>query len=166
MLESYRFGTLHPISMEVAVRVRRGVRQAFITRRQRAARSRGAAARSPCACRCATPATAGAARERCACASRSTRPTGQRTLRLIGTPADAGSDPNQEDGGDLSLVFEEEDDGAENGGPQSLAEIRATFLDLERYDGVVSRLGGEEHPLLRDPRLRISGEARVSLRIR
>jgi hypothetical protein len=92
-------------------------------------------------------------------------PTGVRTLRVIGTPSDAGSDPNEEDGG-LTLTFEGEDDDAENGGPQSLAEVRETFLELERYDGVVSRLAGEERPLLRDPRLRISGEARVPLRIR
>ncbi len=166
VLESYRFGTLHPISMEVAVRVRRGVRQAFITRAvappvarrgrtiavRLSLRHTGDGRRSTRAVRMRIPLDA---------------PTGRRALRFIGTPVDAGSNPNEDDGGGLSLVFEgEEDDDAENGGPQSLAEIRATFLDLERYDGIVSRLGGEEHPLLRDPRLRISGEARVSLRIR
>ena len=51
-------------------------------------------------------------------------------------------------------------------GPQSLDEIREAFLALGRYDGVVARLGGEERRLLRDPRLRISGEARVQLRVR
>jgi len=165
VLESYRFGSLHPTSMEVAVRVRRGLRQAFITR----------AGAPPIARRGSTIAVRLALRHT-GDGRRSTRtvrmripldaPTGRRALRLIGTPSDAGSDPSQEDGGGLSLVFEGEDDDAENGGPQSLTEVRATFLDLGRYDGVVSRLGGEERPLLRDPRLRISGEARVSLLIR
>jgi hypothetical protein len=95
----------------------------------------------------------------------SVRP-GVRVLKLIGTPADVGSDPTQEDGG-LTLSFEGgEDDDAQNGGPQSLREIRASFRALGRYDGVLSRLAGDERPLLRDPRLRISGEARVTLRVR
>ena len=165
VLESYRFGTLHPTGMEIAVRVRRGLRQAFITR----------ASVPPIARRGRTIAVRLSLRYT-GSGRRSTRtvrmripldaPTGKRTLQLIGTPADAGSDPSEDEG--LSLVFG--DDGGENdgqnGGPQSLAEIRETLLDLARYDGVVARLGGEERPLLRDPRLRISGEARVSLRIR
>ena len=165
VLESYRFGTLHPTAFEIGMRVRRGLRQAFITGAS-GPRSRGAAARSRCAWRCA----------RRARGRRSTRivrmrvpldaPAGLRTLRLIGTPADPGSDPSQDGGGDLSLVFEEEEAGGDDGGPQSLDEVREAFLALGRYDGVVARLGGEERKLLRDPRLRITGEARVQLRIR
>jgi len=165
VLESYRFATLHPTAMEVAVRVRRGLRQAFITK-----------AGAPRVARRGSTINVRLALRHTGSGRRSTRtvrmlvpldaPTGKRALRLIGTPADAGSDPGQEDGGGLSLVFEGEDDDGQNGGPQSLAEVRARFLDLGRYDGVVARLGGEERPLLRDPRLRISGEARVQLRIR
>jgi hypothetical protein len=166
VLESYRFGTLHPTSMEIAVRVRRGLHQAFIThaaapriaRRGRtiavrlALRQTGSGRRSTRTVRMRVPLDA---------------PTGPRTLRLIGTPADEGSDPSQDDDSSLSIVFEGgDDDDADNGGPQSLAEIRSAFLALGRYDGVVARLGGAEHPVLRDPRLRISGEAQVKLRIR
>ena len=39
-------------------------------------------------------------------------------------------------------------------------------LALGRYNGVVALLGGEERRLLHDPRLRITGEARVPLRVR
>ncbi len=166
VLESYRFGTLHPTAIEVGVRVRRGVRQAFIT----SARAAGVARRGrTIAVRLALRQTGNGRRS-----TRTVRmrvpldaPTGRRTLRLIGTPADQGNDPTQEGGGNLSVVFgEEEEEGSDSGGPQSLAELRSDFLALGRYDGVVGLLGGEERELLRDPRLRITGEARVQLRIR
>ena len=163
VLETYRFGTLHPTAIELGLRVRRGLRQAYILgasapgvvrRGQTVAvrlrlRRTGSGAVSSRTVRLRVPLTA---------------PTGRRTLRLIGTPADSGGDPNEE-GGDLSLVFEDEEGSGDDAGPQSLGEMRALFLGLERYDGVTARLGGEERPLLRDPRLRISGEARVPLRI-
>ena len=101
----------------------------------------------------------------CACACRCRAPTGLRTLRLEGTPADSGGDPNEE--GELSLVFEDEDGRRPTTPDRSrVAEVRDAFLGLERYDGVSVRLGDSEGPLFRDPRLRISGEARVQLRIR
>ena len=37
-------------------------------------------------------------------------PTGPRALTLTGTPADAGGNPDEE-GGDLSVVFEDENTG-------------------------------------------------------
>jgi hypothetical protein len=163
VLESYRFGTLHPTSMEVGLRVRRGLRLAYLTgasgpptaRRgstitlRLALRETGSGRRSTRSVRLRVPGSA---------------PTGPRALRLIGTPPDAGSDPTQ-DGGDLSVVFEEQAD-ADNGGPQSLREVRKNFTDLARYDGVKALLGGETLPLLRDPSLRIDGAARVQIRIR
>jgi hypothetical protein len=93
-----------------------------------------------------------------------TAPKGLRTLRLTGTPSDSGGDPNDE--GDLSLIFEGEDPATDDAGPQSVGEVRDTFENLARFDGVSARLGDFEEPLLTDPRLRISGEARVRLRIR
>jgi len=164
VLESYKFGTLHPTAIEVGLRVRRGLRQAYIlsasapssVRRGQTISVRlllrriGTGTISPRFVRLRIPETA---------------PTGPRTLRIIGTPADSGSDPSQ-DGGDLSLVFEGEEGSADDPGPGSLGEVRAAFESLERFNGVVARLGGEERPVLDDPRLRISGEARVALRIR
>jgi hypothetical protein len=92
-------------------------------------------------------------------------PTGRRALILTGTPADAGGNPDEESS-DLSLVFEDDNTGPDDGGPASLKELRARFDALARYSGVTARLGGEERRLLRDPKLRISGEARLKLRIR
>ena len=166
VLESYRFGTLHLTAMDIGLRVRRGLRQAFITsvkaprvaRRGRtialrlALRHTGSGRRTTRTVRMRVPLDT---------------PRGPRTLRLIGTPAEEGGDPSQNDGGDLSIVFDEEDPvDNEDGGPKSLQEIRKNFLELARYDGVIARLAGEEHELLRDPRLRITGEARVQLLIR
>lgn len=163
VLESYKFGTLHPTAVEIALRVRRGVRQAYLLgvsapRRVRrgqtirlrlALRRTGSGARFERTVRMRIPASA---------------PTGLRTLRLEGTPADVGGDPDGE--GELSIVFEGEKGSTDDAGPQSISELRDNFVALARYDGVTVRLGDSEGPLYRDPRLRISGEARVRLVIR
>ena len=163
VLESYRFGTLHLTGMEVGVRVRRGVRQAFMTR-----------VRGPRVARRGRTITLRLALRHIGTGRRTIRkvrmrvpigaPRGLRTLRLIGAPADSGGDLGE--GGDLSLVFGGEDGRGDAGGPQSVGEVRLAFLDLARYNGIIARLGGEARGLLDDPRLRISGEARVQLRIR
>ncbi len=164
VLESYRFGTLHLTAVEIGLRVRRGLHQAYIlgvrapysvrrgqTIRLRVAlRRTGSGARTTRTVRLPVPLTA---------------PTGLRTLRLEGTPADSGSDPDEE-GGDISLLFVDEEGPTDEAGPQSVEEVRDTFQALARYDGVSLHLGDVERPLFRDPRLRISGEARVRLRIR
>ena len=164
VLESYRFGVLHPTAVEVGVRVRRGLRQAFIT-----------GVSGPAIARRGTRITLRLKLRRTGTGKTTTRtvrmrvpldaPTGRRTLTLMGTPADAGGNPDEE-GGDLSLVFESENTGPDDGGPGSLKELRAQFDALARYTGVTARIGGDERRLLRDPRLRISGEARLTLRIR
>ena len=63
-------------------------------------------------------------------------------------------------------MFEGEEEGGDDAGPRSIGEVRDAFRALKRFDGVTMRLGDFEGPLLRDPRLRISGEARVQLTIR
>ncbi len=163
VLESYKFGTLHPTSVEIGLRVRRGLRQAYLlgarapsrVRRGQAIRLRlalrhtGSGRRTTRSVRLRVPLTA---------------PTGLRTLRLEGTPADSGADPDEE--GELSLVFEDEQGSDDDAGPQSVADVRDSFRALARYDGVSARLGDIEGPLFRDPRLRISGDAQVRLLIR
>ena len=163
VLDSYKFGALHPTEVEIGLRVRRGLRQAYLLDVSAPARvRRGQMIRLRLALR------------RTGSGARLTRtvpmrvplsaPTGVRTLRLEGTPADSGGDPNEE--GELSIVFEGEEGSGDDAGPQSLAEVRDAFQGLARFDGVSARLGDSEGPLFRDPRLRISGEARVRLRIR
>ena len=165
VVEGYKFGTLHPTSVELGLRVRRGVNQAYmvgvsaprvVRRGQTIAlrlrlRRTGSGRRSTRIVRMRVPPTVG---------------RGLRTLRLIGTPSDAGGNPEEE--GDLSVVFEAEETGpsGDDPGAQSVAEVRDAFEALRRFDGVVARFGGEERTLLRDPRLRISGDAQVRLRIR
>lgn len=163
VLESYKFGALHPTAVEIGVRVRRGLRQAYIVgasapRRVRrgqtirlrlALRRTGSGARATRVVRLRVPRTA---------------PTGLRTLRLEGTPADTGGDPDEEDG--LSIVFEGDEGSSDEAGPRSVGEVRDAFEALARFDGVSIRLGDLERPLLRDPRLRISGSAQVRLLIR
>jgi hypothetical protein len=166
VLESYRFGTLHPTNVEVGLRVRRGLRQAFIegataparVRRGRTIRVRlhlrrtGTGARSTRTIRLRVPRDA---------------PAGERTLRLRGTPADEGADPEAEDGGDLVVLFEEEG-GGDDPGPGSLPAQRRAFAGLARYAGVRATFGGGRplRPAYRDPGLRITGEARVPITIR
>ena len=164
VLESYRFGVLHPTAVEIGVRVRRGIRQAFL-----------AGVSGPAIARRGSTITLRLKLRRTGTGARTTRtvrmrvpldaPTGLRALTLTGTPADAGGNPDEE-GGDLSIVFEDENSADDDGGPRSLRELRARFDALARYTGVTARLGGEERALLRDPRLRISGQARLRLRIR
>jgi len=163
VIDSFRFGILHPTAVDVGVRVRRGVRQAFITdatgprrarRGQRIAvrlslRRTGTGVRSTRTIRLRVPPDVA---------------TGTRTIRLTGTPGDVGGDPNED--GDLSVVFEEETD-TEDPGPDSVADVRDAFESLERFDGIVAAIGGgDEREIYRDPHLRISGDARVQLTIR
>jgi hypothetical protein len=162
LLDSYRFGTLHPTSVEVAVRARPGVSQAFITGATAPGRvHRGRLLRV----RLHLLHTLTGARTTTTIAIRIPRgtPRGERTLRLVGTPADVGGDPN--DPGDLSVVFEAEDPG-EITGPTSLAQLRSAFDALGRYDGITATLGGSpRREVYRDPRLRITGEGRVHVRV-
>jgi hypothetical protein len=162
VLDSYKFGTLHPTAVDVGLRARAGVDQAFITsatapgrvRRGHRLRVRlhlrhtGTGARTTSTISVRIP---------------SGTPRGRRTLRLVGTPVDVGGNPD--DPGDLSIVFEEQDNG-DDAGPQSLAELRSKFTSLGRVSGVTATIGDSKREVYRDPRLRITGEARVPLTVR
>jgi hypothetical protein len=162
-LDGYRFGTLHPTMVEVGLRTRAGLDQAFITgvtaphrvRRGRALRvllhlrHTGTGARTTRMIRVRVPLDT---------------PRGPRTLRLLGTPADIGGNPD--DPGDLSIVFEQQDTG-EDPGPRSLPELRAAFAALHRSDGVSATFGGgSRREIYRDPHLRITGQARLHVIVR
>ncbi len=164
VLESYRFGLLHPTGVEIGLRVRRGLRQAYL-----------AGVSGPASARRGTP-IALHLRLRHIGSGVTTRrivrmrvprdvPTGWRTLTLEGAPADQGANL-AEDGGDLGAVFGSDASGRDDGGPASLKQLRARFDALARYTGVTARLGSDARRLLRDPRLRISGTTRLRLRIR
>jgi hypothetical protein len=162
LLESYRFGTLHPTAVEVALRIRPGVSQAFITGATAARRvRRGRALRVQLHLR-HTGTGAGSTQTVRVRVPLDT-PRGPRTLRLTGTPADVGGDPD--DPGDLSIVFEDQDSG-DDPGPQSVAALRTAFAGLARPDGVTATLAGSKREVYRDPRLRITGHVSVPVLVR
>jgi hypothetical protein len=86
---------------------------------------------------------------------------GRRELRFVGLDAD------QADEGLLSsIIFSgEQDDGAGDPGPGSVAELADVIRSLHRYDGVMLHAGREMTPGFRDPRLRISGRAFADVRV-
>ena len=87
---------------------------------------------------------------------------GTRTIKLTGTDAESGSNPN--DDSDLSILFEEAPE--EGPMPESPDDIKRSIEELERYDGVTATIGGTEIEAHRDPNLRISGDARVVLTVK
>ncbi len=161
VIDEYRFGVLHPTSVEVGVRVRRGLRQAVLV-----------GASGP---RRARPGQRIALRlrlRRTLTGVRFTRTIrvrvpggivpGRRTIRLQGTDADEGVTP--EDDSELTFLFEEEN--SSEPPPESVAEVHARIEALERFDGVTARIGPAELKRYRDPKLRISGDASVAVQIR
>lgn len=163
LIDSFRFGALHPTAIDIGVRVRHGARQAYIVGgrvvgsvrrgRKMALRLRlrhvGSGRRSTRTVRIRVP---GDAR------------LGRRTLSINGTPGDAGSNPFEE--GSLSIVFSDEDEDSDGSGPQSPEEVALAFEQLARDDDLRVRFPGGSSASYRDPRLRISGSARVRVRIR
>jgi len=162
LLDSFRFGALHPTSVEVGVRIRHGLRQAFIVgghvvgrvrRGQRMAlrlrlRAVGSGRRSSRTVRIRVPSDAA---------------LGRRTLRIEGTPGDAGANP-YDDG--VSVVFGGDDEEPDTPGPQSAQELSLAFSDLARSDGLKVTFPGGSSASYRDPKLRISGGGRLRVKIR
>jgi hypothetical protein len=160
-LESYPFGVLHPTAVDIGLRIRRGMRQAWIldaTGPRRVKRGRKV--------------TLELALRRTQTGVRFTRKIsfripadtapGTRTIKLTGTDAESGSNPN--DDSDLSIVFEEAPE--EGPMPESAEDIRDAIEALERYTGVTATIGGTDVEAYSDPDLRISGDARVILTVK
>jgi hypothetical protein len=162
LIDGYAFGVLHPTGVEVGLRVRRGLRQAYLldaSGPQRARRGHKVRLRLQL--------------RRTVTGMRFTRTIhlriprgttlGSHTIKLNGTDADVGSNPDE--GSDLSLVFTEEGS-PDASPPESVEQVRAAIEALERYDGVTATIGGDDVDANRDPNLRISGDARVTVTIR
>lgn len=163
VLSTFRFGVLHLTSVDIGVRVRRGVRQAFITGasvRGKARRGRKVTLRLRLRHVRTGRMTTRKIRLRI---PRSAKP-GRRTLRLNGSPGDVGSDPF--DDSSLSILFEDDEAPEDDPGPQSVEEIRDLFLAMRRPYGLEATLAGTTRQVYRNPALRISGSARVRLRIK
>jgi hypothetical protein len=161
ILTTFDFGVLHLTGVDVGIRVRRGLRQAYMVdatgprsaRRGRKVRLKlqlrrtGTGVRFTRTIRVRVP--------------KDTTP-GTHSIKLTGTDAEAGSNPN--DDSELSIVFE--DPPADGPIPESAEDIRTAIKALERYDGVTATIGGTDIEAYRDPDLRISGDARVTLTVK
>ena len=161
ILTTFDFGVLHITSVEIGLRVRRGLRQAYMVdatgprsvRRGKKVklklhlRRTGTGVRFTRTIKVRIPAD--------------TAP-GTRAIKLTGTDAEPGSNPNEDS--ELSIVFE---DPPEDGPiPESAEDIRTAIEALERYDGVTATVGRTDIEAYRDPNLRISGDARVTLTVK
>jgi hypothetical protein len=159
LLDAYVFGTLHPTNVAVGLRLRRGLRQAYIQD-----------ATGPSSARPGQKIKLKLALRRAASGVRFTQtislrvPRGLRpgthTIKLEGTDADAGSDPTGDS--ELNFIFENPDAKP----PETVDDLREAIEGLERYDGVTATIGGREIRAHRDRDLRISGSARVGVEIR
>jgi hypothetical protein len=162
LIDDYAFGVLHPTYVEVGMRLRRGLRQAYlldVSGPRRVRRGRRVALRLHL--------------RRTVTGVRFTRTirlriprsaaVGSRTIKLSGTDAEAGSSPD--DAGDLSVIFTDEPS-RDASPPDSVEQVRTAIEALTRYDGVTATIAGHDVDAYRDPDLRISGEARVAVTIR
>jgi hypothetical protein len=161
LLETYDFGVLHPTSIDVGIRVRRGMRQAYMvdaTGPRRARRGKKVALKLQ------LRRTVTGVRFQKTIKVRIPAGTapGTHSIRLTGTDAEPGSNPNDDSG--ISIVFE---DPPQDGPiPQSADDIRAAIEALARYDGITATIGSTDIEAYRDPNLRISGDARVTLTVK
>jgi hypothetical protein len=89
-------------------------------------------------------------------------PSGGHDIRLIGTPADG-------DGGDgpgiLIRLILGGDSGNGPQDPQSPGELLASIDSMGGYDGVIAKLGGDRWPAYRSGRLRLDGQATLTVRV-
>lgn len=185
LVDEFRFGPLVLTGVEVNLRLRRDLRQAFLldasapgtVRRGRTIRVRVRLRRVD------GPAATRTIRVRVPRGM----PAGPRELVLTGAAADAGGGGEDalEEVLDLGALLEEEPE--DETGPRDVAALRRAVADLAREDGVTASFrppgapadeAGEEEPggaegiarrerqVLRDPGLRISGSARVLVEVR
>jgi hypothetical protein len=190
ILDSYNVAVVHPAKMEITLGLRRGLSQSFLlsVRAPRVVR-RGSTVRLRLRMR-----RVHGPRMTRTIKVRIPReiPRGTRDLALTGTPSDSGSG-GAGGGEDLSqvLTLSLDDGTADEAGPSSLAALVKKFAAVHRYDGVSisfpapgeatldqleeegsvppsgERGGGlEQHEAYRDRALRISGSARVRVRVR
>jgi len=185
LVDSFRFGPLVLTGVEVNLKLRRDLRQAFllgasgpdVVRRGRTIRVRLRLRRVD------GPAETRTVRVRIPRGV----PRGVRELVFTGAAADAGGggEDAMEEVLDLGALFAEEPE--DPTGPRDVRELREAVAGLAREDGVTASLRppgaredelGEEDPdgaeavarrerqVLRDPDLRISGTARLLVRVR
>jgi hypothetical protein len=178
LIDAYDVATLHLTRVEVGVKLRRGLRQAFLvsasgpsvvrrgsTVRLRVTLRRVRGARFTRTIKVRVPRD---------------QATGDFDLTLTGTPADDSGDASGDSTAiDLGSLLDTTGGGAETEPPTSLRELASAIADLHRYDGVTASFqelgaaGGDgsgdgpaERPVFHDEALRVSGSAVVPITVR
>jgi hypothetical protein len=169
LLDAYKLGPLHIAGVDVTLRLRRGLAQAFMTKlagpkvmrrghdyplRLTVKRAGGAAH----VVAFTVHAPLGMA-------------AGRRDLVLTGTPSDlagGGSGAAQ-----LASLLGGDGGAADEAGPRSIGSLAAQIAALHRYDGVTASFrprragrGGTGRPVYRDPALRLSGTVALPVLVR
>jgi hypothetical protein len=176
LLDTYNFGVLHVTSVDVNIRLRRELRQAYLLglhARRSVRRGRDikvkVLGRHVRGARFARTVTVHVPKD---------LPAGEHVLTLTGTPADAaaGDASAQDLASTFTVMLGSGGDGADDPGPLTLAALAEAFAATQRPDGVTARFrdpgdsNGEtatsEIEVLRDPDLRISGSAKLRLDVR
>ncbi|HYI17600.1 MAG TPA: hypothetical protein VD836_02775 [Solirubrobacteraceae bacterium] len=164
-LDDFKQRRLHVTEFAARVKLRRGLRQAFIrsvtvprrVRRGQRVRVRLnlQVVRGPRITRSFRLRIPGSVR------------SGRRRLAFTGHDVD---DPESDLFGALletiTIGGDEEDDGAGDPGARSIEAVARRVRDVARYDGVTVRLGGRRVRAYRDADLRISGRGAATVRVR
>lgn len=173
-LDEFNFRTLHITGVEVNLKVRRGLKQAFLLdARGPSVVRRGRKAKV----RVKLQEIRGKAYWRTISVSVPRNvPSGERLLVLEGSPSDAAAGL-EVDLGELLFGSGEGDEPeqSDEAGPRTISELLKVVSSLSRYDGVSASFpapGDEEgsarrpRPVLRDPKLRLSGSVEVPVDVR
>ena len=164
-LDAYNFGPLHVTRVEANLKLRRGLRQAYMTRLSLPRRAR-AGSRMPV--RLVVRRVNGPRRTiRFTLRVPRSLPEGPAELELVGTAAELFTDELVIDFDELLTAGEEDGEDPGDPGPRNVEELAAQIEGLRRFDGVGARFRREgrrrveaELPrVLRDPDIRISGRA-------
>jgi hypothetical protein len=169
LIDSYRAGKVHVTRMEVNLRLSRELHQAFLIAAQgppSARRGRDIHVRTV-----VQRVRGGRFHQTLRVHVPRTLAPGDHVLTLHGTPADGGDGMDLED--TLTLTLGDGSDSADGDGIglRSVDQLAAAFAALHREDGVTATFRGRggrtrEIVVLDDPAVRISGSARVALRVR
>ena len=182
-IDEYNFARLHVSGVEVNVKVRRGLRQAFMLKgRAPQTVRRGRKIKV----RVRIHEVRGEARWITVPVRVPRRmPRGERELTLTGSPSDDGG-VFEIDLADLLFGEEEEGGATDEAGPRTVKALAKSIGRIKRYDGVTvsfkepgggdfdefedpvgrERIAQRERRTYRDPELRLSGELRIPVRVR
>jgi hypothetical protein len=175
LIDAYNFAALHVTAVDVNLRLRRELRQAFLLD---AGGPRAARRGHDISVKVRAQHVRGSTFTRTVKVHvPSDLATGTRVLTLTGTPADAGG---PSDGEDLTSIFTvtlgDEVDPADEKGPTSVAKLAEAFAATHRDDAVTASFrdlgdsAGDSAttavPVLRDKDLRLSGAVKLVLKIR